>query len=91
MGKLQVVHKKYGILVSKTFEDDVQMKIFTNLIHVSLVKKEEFDYYDGNCDLIHIPYKFLKNCLITTSEPKKSLTDFYKVTTKKQQTIVDNQ
>jgi len=82
MRKLEVVHKKYGVLVSKTFEDDVQMKIFTNLIHVSLVRKEEFDYYDGKCDLIHIPYNFLKNCLIITSESKKSLSDFYKITKK---------
>jgi hypothetical protein len=90
MMTIEVIHPKFGMLVNKSFDDDIQMKLFVNMFHVSLVKKESFDYYDGKCDMIHIPYKVLNKSIIVTNESKRTLSEYFMMNQKKIQNIVDN-
>jgi hypothetical protein len=59
-----LVHPKYGELLNETFVDEVQFKIFLNMIHSSLTLKEDLSTFNGKDFLIHIPFNMLKESLV---------------------------
>jgi hypothetical protein len=59
-----LVHPKHGELLNETFVDEVQFKIFLNMIHSSLTLKEDFSTFNGKDFLIHIPFIMLKESLV---------------------------
>jgi hypothetical protein len=73
-----ITSKEFGQILSQTFTDATQLKMFLNMIHVSLVNKEEFSIFNGVDQLTHIPYEILKNCLVFTKENQISFTEIVK-------------
>jgi hypothetical protein len=73
-----IAHKDFGQILSQTFTDATQLRMFLNMIHVSLVNKEEFSIFNGVNELTHIPYDILKSCLIFTKENQVSFTEIVK-------------
>jgi hypothetical protein len=59
-----LVHPKHGELLNETFVDEIQFKIFLNMIHSSLTLKEDFSTFNGKDFLIHIPFNMLKESLV---------------------------
>ena len=70
-----LVHPKYGNILNETFVDDIQFKIFLNMVHSSLSLKEDFTTYNGRDFLIHIPFATLKESLILGTNKEVSMAE----------------
>jgi hypothetical protein len=70
---IRIVNEKFGTLLSETFVDPIQFKIFLKMVDGALNLKEDLSYFDGNTFLVHIPYKILKESLILTNVVEMTL------------------
>lgn len=70
-----LVHPKYGEILNETFMDDIQFKIFLNMVHSSLSLKEDFTTYNGRDFLIHIPFAMLKESIILGTNKEVSMAE----------------
>lgn len=61
---ITIIHPKHGEVLNETFMDEVQFKIFLNLIHSSIELKEDLSTFNGKDFLIHVPSSILKECLV---------------------------
>jgi hypothetical protein len=59
-----IVHPKYGEILNETFIDEVQFKLFLNLIHSSIQMNSDLSTFNGKDFLIHVPVTMLKESLI---------------------------
>lgn len=64
--QINIVHEQFGKILSLDTIDKVQFKLFLKGLQGAIALKQDFTTYDGNEFLIHIPYKHLVNCIITT-------------------------
>jgi len=61
------MNEKFGTLLSESFVDPIQFKIFLKMVDGALNLKEDLSYFDGNTFLVHIPFKILKESVILTN------------------------
>jgi hypothetical protein len=90
MKTVEIINKNFGTILEKSFSDETQMKIFLKLIHISIVRKESLDYYDGYCDFIHVPFDILDESLIVSKQDQRNLSDYFYMNQKKNLKLVDN-
>jgi hypothetical protein len=64
---IRIVNEKFGNLLSESFVDPIQFKIFLKMVDGALNLNEDLSYFDGNTFLVHIPHKILKESLILTN------------------------
>jgi hypothetical protein len=77
MKNVTIIHPEFGMLVNQTVEDSQdQHKIILNAIHSSLVLKNTFSLFNGEDNLIHIPYNILKDCIILGNTNKVTLGEY---------------
>jgi len=65
--KITIINEKFGTLLTESFVDQTQFKIFLKMVDGSLNLKEDLSYFDGNTFLVHIPHKILKESVILTN------------------------
>jgi len=70
-----VVHPKYGELISETFLDETQHKIFLKMLHTAVAFGNDFNTYNGKDFFIHVPSVMLKECLILGQTQEVSMSD----------------
>lgn len=70
-----IVHPKYGEVLNETFIDDVQFKIFLNMVHSSIEINQKLSTFNGKDFLIHIPSETLKECLVIGRSKEVSMSD----------------
>ena len=70
-----VVHPKHGELISETFLDEVQHKIFLKMLHTAVALGNDFTTYNGKDFFIHVPNVMLKECLILGQTQEVSMSD----------------
>jgi hypothetical protein len=70
---ITVVNEKFGNLLTESFVDPIQFKIFLKMVDGALNLKEDLSYFDGNTFLVHIPHKILKESLILTNVKEVSI------------------
>ena len=70
-----LVHPKHGEILNETFVDEIQFKIFLNMVHASLSLKEDFTTFNGKDFLIHIPFGMLKESLILGTNKEVSMAE----------------
>jgi len=63
---LIIQHEIFGKILSMSFSDMVQTKLFLKLVNDAIDNKISFRYYNVTDTLIQIPFKILSECLITT-------------------------
>jgi len=63
---LIIQHETFGKILSMSFSDMVQTKLFLKLVNDAIDNKISFRYYNVTDTLIQIPFKILTECLITT-------------------------
>jgi len=71
-------HEKFGELGSVSFTDKVQFKLFLGIIQSSLALKEDLTTFNGTDFLLHIPYKYLVECVIFSKTYEYKLSDHLK-------------
>lgn len=70
-----VVHPKHGQLISETFLDETQHKMFLKMLHTAVVLGNDFTTYNGKDFFIHVPSVMLKECLILGQAQEVSMGD----------------
>jgi len=64
---ITIMNEKFGNLLSESFVDPIQFKIFLKMVDGALNLNEDLSYYDGNTFLVHIPSKILKESVVLTN------------------------
>ena len=59
-----IIHPKFGEVLNETFMDEVQFKIFLNMVHSSIELNQNLSTFNGKDFLIHVPSNILKECLV---------------------------
>ena len=72
---IRIMNEKFGTLLSESFVDPLQFKIFLKMVDGALNLKEDLSYFDGNTFLVHIPHKILKDSVVITNVSEISLSE----------------
>lgn len=72
---ITIMSEKFGNILTESFMDPIQFKIFLKMVDGALNLKEDLSYFDGNTFLIHIPHKILKESLVITNVKEVSLVE----------------
>ena len=72
---IRIMNEKFGTLLTESFVDAIQFKIFLKMVDGALNLGEDLSYFDGNTFLVHIPHKILKESVILTNVSEISLTE----------------
>jgi len=70
-----IVHPKFGEVLNETFMDDVQFKIFLNMVHSSIEMDENLSTFNGKDFLVHVPSSILKECLVIGNSKEMSMAE----------------
>ena len=80
------MNEKFGNLLTESFVDSIQFKIFLKMVDGALNLGEDLSYFDGNTFLVHIPHKILKESVILTNVNEISINEQVR---NKLETLVD--
>lgn len=72
---IKIMNEKFGTLLSESFVDPIQFKIFLKMVDGALNLKEDLSYFDGNTFLVHIPFKVLNESVILTNVTEINLNE----------------
>ena len=72
---IRIMNEKFGTLLTESFVDPVQFKIFLKMVDGALNLGEDLSYFDGNTFLVHIPNKILKESVILTNVSEINLVE----------------
>ena len=72
---LNIIHPNFGTILSETFSDATQLKLFLGMVQVSIDSEKGFHHFNVTDTLIQIPASILKECLIFTSSEKVTHTE----------------
>jgi hypothetical protein len=64
--QVKIQHEVFGTLLSETFVNAIQFKLFLKMIQGSIELKKDLTFFNGEDFFIHIPYKNLNESIITT-------------------------
>ena len=64
---IKIQHEKFGVLLSETFVNGVQFKLFLKMIQGCLELKNDLTFFNGTDFFVHVPYKHLVDSIITTN------------------------
>ena len=63
---LNIQHEKFGKVLTMSFVDAIQTKLFLKLVNDAIDNGVAFRYFIVTDTLVHIPHKILVESLITT-------------------------
>jgi hypothetical protein len=72
---IMIVHPKFGEVLNETFMDEVQFKIFLNMVHSSIELNQNLSTFNGKDFLVHVPSSILKECLVIGNSKEMSITE----------------
>jgi hypothetical protein len=72
---VMIVHPKFGEVLNETFMDEVQFKIFLNMVHSSIELNQNLSTFNGKDFLVHIPNSILKDSLVIGKSTEVSLSE----------------
>ena len=70
---IRIMNEKFGNLLTESFVDQIQFKIFLKMVDGALNLGQDLSYFDGNTFLVHIPHKILKDSVILTNVSEISI------------------
>lgn len=72
---IRIMNEKFGTLLTESFVDPIQFKIFLKMVDGALNLGEDLSYFDGNTFLVHIPNRILKESVILTNVSEISVVE----------------
>lgn len=63
---IKIQNENLGFLLSEDFVDPTQFKLFLKLVNGCFVTESDLTFFNGQDCFIHIPFRILKNSVITT-------------------------
>jgi hypothetical protein len=70
-----IIHPKFGEVLNESFMDEVQFKIFLNMVHSSIELNQNLSTFNGKDFLIHVPSNILKECLVIGQAKEMSIAE----------------
>ena len=74
----KIVHENMGTLLNETFSSGDQFKLFLRLVDGCMAHKSDFDFFNGEDFLSHIPFRILNDSVIMTNVTEVSMTELVK-------------
>jgi hypothetical protein len=74
---IKIQHEKFGVLLSESFVDSTQFKLFLKMIQGSIELKNDLTFFNGVDFLVHIPHKYLIESIITTGSDIYTLSEHF--------------
>jgi len=75
---IKIENEKFGVLVSESFVDQTQFKLFLKMVNGCLELKNDLTFFNGIDFLVHVPYKYLVDSIVLASSSPYSLSDYAK-------------
>jgi hypothetical protein len=72
---IKVQHEKFGVLMSETFVNPTQFKLFLKMVQGCIELKNDLTFFNGTDFFVHIPHKHLVESIITTSVDNYTLAE----------------
>ena len=72
---VMIVHPKFGEVLNETFMDEVQFKIFLNMVHSYIELNQNLSTFNGKDFLVHIPSSILKESLVIGKTKEVSMAE----------------
>jgi hypothetical protein len=72
---VKITNETHGVLLNETFINPAQFKLFLKMVQGCIVMKEDLTFFNGVDFLVHIPYRFLVDSIISTKVEYSTLTE----------------
>jgi hypothetical protein len=72
---IKIQHETFGSLLNETFVNPTQFKLFLKMVQGCITMKEDLTFFNGVDFLVHIPFNYLVNSIITTSVDNYTLAE----------------
>jgi hypothetical protein len=73
---INIIHPKFGELVQETFIDEVQFRLFLQLVHSCIELGQDLTSFNARDFLIHIPHSLLKESIVIGNTKELSLGEY---------------
>ena len=73
---IHIIHPKFGELVQETFVDDVQFRLFLQLVHSCIELGQDLTSFNARDFLIHIHHSLLKESIVIGNTKEMSLAEY---------------
>lgn len=72
---IKIIHPQFGELLNDNYADEVQFKLFLQMIHSCVELKQDLSFFNGRDFYVHVPYELLRQSIILGSaKPQDELT-----------------
>ena len=72
---IKIIHPQFGNLLNDYYSDEVQFKLFLQMVHSCIELKQDLSFFNGRDFLVHIPYDLLSQSIILGNvKPLEELT-----------------
>jgi hypothetical protein len=72
---IKIIHPQFGNLLNDYYSDEVQFKLFLQMVHSCIELKQDLSFFNGRDFLVHIPYDLLNQSIILGNvKPQEELT-----------------
>lgn len=72
---IKIIHPKFGELLNDNYADEVQFKLFLQMVHSCVELKQDLSFFNGRDFYVHVPYELLRQSIILgNAKPQEELT-----------------
>jgi len=72
---IKIIHPQFGQLLNDNYADEVQFKLFLQMVHSCVEMKQDLSFFNGRDFLVNIPHDLLRQSIILGNvTPQEELT-----------------
>ena len=72
---IKIIHPQFGELLNDNYADEVQFKLFLQMVHSCVELKQDLSFFNGRDFYVHVPYELLRQSIILgNTKPQEELT-----------------
>lgn len=72
---IKIIHPTFGELLNDNYADEVQFKLFLQMVHSCVELKQDLSFFNGRDFYVHIPYELLRQSIILgNAKPQEEMT-----------------
>lgn len=61
---IKIIHPQFGQLLNDNYADEIQFKLFLQMVHSCIELKQDLSFFNGRDFLVHIPYELLRQSIV---------------------------
>lgn len=72
---IKIIHPQFGELLNDNYADEVQFKLFLQMVHSCVELKQDLSFFNGRDFYVHVPYELLRQSIILgNAKPQEEMT-----------------